>query len=334
MYIARSVCRGKLSDWIHSLIGVPMPTLTDEAKRLYVNAHGQERYDRFTEKNPFTRHGAIPPSVQPKALPPAVHRPRHNAESIFWTMLVALLRAQPQYGAREERASRNVTWIWQKLHDHEIPEEPGNDQDERESILGAGRSFWENCFHLEMRKVARLLFNIKVQVLPEYELWTPAPPEDHLHEAMQRLILQYLVDHRDQDIPLDPSHQRPTQIQPRQSKSRDRGTSTSTQIHATYDSRGTAQRRGRGTGPRSSGQKTSRSKAKASVSQASVVAGSSPGFKNYDEGASGASNVSLVPTVVDPKRKSESYRMRANKRLKGMSGSPMSIEEDDKDDKY
>ncbi len=187
-----------------------MPALTGEAKLLYVQAYGQERYDQFAEKSPFTCHGAIPPSDLPKPLPMFVHRPCHDAESIFWTMFAAILHAQPASGTREPWASKRVADLWKKLHEHEIPDNPADYDDHREDIFHTLALPWARYFHPDLRDVAQLLYDIRCQVAPEYEYWTPRPPDDHLHEALQRLILQYLVDHRDKDISLDPGHLRPT----------------------------------------------------------------------------------------------------------------------------
>ena len=60
-----------------------------------------------------------------------------------------------------------------------------------------------------------MLFEIAEHVHPTYPLMeTPPPHPDHLHEAMQRIILNYLVAHRDNDIPLDPDNLRRTEGPP------------------------------------------------------------------------------------------------------------------------
>lgn len=71
-----------------------------------------------------------------------------------------------------------------------------------------------------MADIAILLGSIAEQVSPEYAYWPVQPPEDHLHEAIQRLILQYLVDHRDSDIALDPDNLRPTQSRAQEMRQR------------------------------------------------------------------------------------------------------------------
>ena len=51
MFIARSVCTGKYSK---AFDAEPMPQLHGEDKDMYIKAHGQERYDRYAEKDPDT----------------------------------------------------------------------------------------------------------------------------------------------------------------------------------------------------------------------------------------------------------------------------------------
>ncbi|RPD61735.1 hypothetical protein L227DRAFT_592819 [Lentinus tigrinus ALCF2SS1-6] len=312
MYIARSVCLGRLQRNMLSLTGVAMPTLTDEAKRLYVKAYGQHRYDQFTDKNPDTFRGGKPPKRWPNPLPPFVHRPCHDAESIFWTMLAALLRVQPKSAALEPYAHPLVAELWATLYAHKIPDKPQFYRDNRNALLMTVDEDWVDYFFPEMRDVALLLFDISRHIAPEYELWTPKPPDDHLHEAMQRLILQYLVDHRDQPIPLDPDNLRPTgtEARPFEDKNKTEDTVMSTQD----PDNGTC---GTGSGP--SAQKTSSSKAKRTRTSSSK----SPVVRHTGERTS-ATSKSATLIVVDPKRKRASTTSpggRRSKRIKAMSDS-------------
>ena len=49
----------------------------------------------------------------------------------------------------------------------------------------------------------KLMWKLAVQIAPEYALLSPDIAPDHLHEAVRRLLLQAIVDMKD-DIPLDP----------------------------------------------------------------------------------------------------------------------------------
>ncbi|KAI0767465.1 hypothetical protein C8Q74DRAFT_1280565, partial [Fomes fomentarius] len=155
MYIARSVCAGQVLNDKYAMLGARMPILKGKALELYLKAHGRERYDLYDEKSDETCHGVLPPNRDPdeNTYPKFSHRPEHEAESVFWTSLSALLRVQPTASKREKYANEAVTKVWGLLHGHSIP------------------------------------------VSCEYALYTGDLEIDHLHEAMQRLILQYLVDH-------------------------------------------------------------------------------------------------------------------------------------------
>ena len=302
-----------------------MPTLTGEAKDLYVKAYGQDRYDRFTDKDTF--HGGKPPARQPKTLPTFVHRPAHDAESIYWTMVAALLRVHPKSAEREQFASEMVAMTWDTLHGHKIPVQPLLYRDHRNVIFTFGENVWQTHFFPEMSDVATLLHDISRQLAPEYEFWSPRPPEDHLHEAMQRLILQYLVEHRDQPIPLDPDYQRPTEAQTPEDKGKTKDTFTSTQNRGTSGSRGT-----RNEAPATSGSRTrnaSKKEPQTSSSKAPVVAGSSTSSRRSDDRSSMVSTSSTL-TEADPKRKSTSQGGRRSKRLKAKQGS-LTIDEEDED---
>ncbi len=304
-----------------------MPTLTGEAQRLYVKAYGQSRYDRFTDKIPHTFHGGSPPDERPNPAPSFVHRPCHDAESIFWTMLDALLAAQPECADPEPHASMLVAELWQNLHEHFIPVQCNSYRDKRDAILMMGDTQWEEHFYPEMRDVAYLLFRISRQIAPEYEYWTPRPPDDHLHEAVQRLILQYLVDHHDKDIPLLPGRSRPTQPE------KNRGDESTPNTTRATSSKGPGTRHGRrGTGSRSSAQRPSKSQpaktSRNSGSKAPFVAGPSTGSRRTGSRIS-ATSKPQEPVVVDPKRKSGSHGGRSSKRLKGIMGSSVSINEED-----
>ncbi len=211
-YIARSVCVGQVLDDEYAMKGARMPMLKGKALELYLKAHGQECYDLYSEKSDKTCHGALPPNPEPEenTYPKFFHRPEHDAESTFWTSLSALLRVQPIASKREKYANEAVATAWEQLHGHRIPNNPTLDSEKRHSIFVKNKGGWQRLFTDEMQDVAMLMHGLSRQVSCEYALYTGNLEIDHLHEAMQRLILQYLVDHQDQPIPLDPEARRPT----------------------------------------------------------------------------------------------------------------------------
>ncbi|EJF55398.1 hypothetical protein DICSQDRAFT_175969 [Dichomitus squalens LYAD-421 SS1] len=210
-----------------------MPRLTGDALYLYTSAYGQERYDRYNdEPGSPTCHGGLPPSPDPDdfdetRLPPFFHRPEHDVESVYWTMVYALLRVQPAGAPRELDLSAASASVWKTLLSHYIPGEEYDQSDEkRHEVMSRVKQQWLDLFGATMQDVALLLWRITQHVRAEYALWKWEGnfQPDHLHEAVQRLILQYLIDHRDNPIQLDPDHLRPTH--PRSTNQGDTPTAT------------------------------------------------------------------------------------------------------------
>ena len=218
MYISRAVSAGAVWNGIAAM-WVPMPQLSAEARRLYEKLHGSERYDAFQESE-GTIHGGTPPSnLGPLNVPesePFYHKPEYDAESVFWSALSAILRVQPVDGEETALSAMSLADAWLRFGRHNIDPERiamRRTMDEREYVfLGFCRpSYYCSLLQPCMEKVGTLLCDLAQQVAPSYSLMDKPPPRaDHLHEAMQRLILNYLVDNRDKDIPLDPNRMRST----------------------------------------------------------------------------------------------------------------------------
>ena len=201
-------------------MGFPMPELHGEALELYRQAHPERLYKYRDHEN--TSHGGRSPSARGIALdeidegsvptPHYFHRAEYDVESVYWSMVCTLLRAHPRDAPKEKYACDDVEKVWAKLLSHQIPMLPAG-EDERTAILTKRNIAWRALFFQEMHDVARLLHQISRHIASEYALfdWDEGKyHEDHLHEAVQRLILDYLVSHRNNPIPLDPDHLRPT----------------------------------------------------------------------------------------------------------------------------
>ncbi|KAI0634265.1 hypothetical protein C8Q77DRAFT_1056439 [Trametes polyzona] len=217
VYIARAVAARSVPEASYAtsstaFINATMPLLSDEAKRLYVQMYGEDRYNRYNDVEP-TCHGGTPPANarilrgRPRVPVQFYHRWEYDAESVFWTMYSVLLRVLPE-GIKDEDEATHTALVehWAKLNDHTIPGDASSmKSDSRVELLDRYDDQFIAPFLPVMHDVGYLLFDIALQVTPSYALMNPLPPyEDHLHEAMQRLILEYLVAHRDRDIPLKP----------------------------------------------------------------------------------------------------------------------------------
>ena len=199
-----------------------MPQLQGKALELYQQAYGKDHYLRYNDSG-STTHGGLSPQacgydddddIDRTKIPAFRHRPEHDIESIDWSMVVVLLRVCPAT-KREYFAPTANEQVWDWLNSHEIKENvPASAWDKRHPIVEGNLEFWEDLFFPEMRDVARLMFEISKHVRSEYALWEwkdGAYLEDHLHEAIQRLIFRYLYDHRHESdcIPLLVTELRP-----------------------------------------------------------------------------------------------------------------------------
>ena len=322
MYIARGVCLGVVSiDGLYRL-AVRMPELSDEARTLYVRAHGEARYERYNDSG-GTRHGALPPDMDEEFNPPPpfFHRPEHDVESVYWSMVSALLRVHPKGVDRETHADTNMIQTWNLLLSHEIPDKGSTSTDPRQMIVSKTQDPWRGLFFDEMKDVGTLLWQISRHIAPEYALWGDGLQPDHLHEAVQRLILKFLVEHKD-PIELEPDYLRPI----RAAATQDSKQQPSQRISTMATGTGTVSREKRTT------------RASARSSQTRVDAESRTGSRSkrksvdIDVAQSASSSGTRVsgssrPIVVDPKRKGSGQTGRSSKRLRDNLGLPQSIEE-------
>ena len=319
MYIARSVCRGKvLTNDMYRTIP-RMPQLSDNACALYIGAHGKGRYERYNDTK-ATPHGAEPPDLDERFKTPPVfrHRPEHDVESIYWSMVSALLHVRPMDVEGEPEMPKVFVDAWGDLLSHRIPEAGEGYSDPRGNFLSKEWEDWPQLFLGSMKDLGPLLFDISRQIRAEYALCGDGLLPDHLHEAVQRLILQYLVDH--DDIPLNPHNLRTIPLPEMRTV-----TQLSRQVTNLGSCTGSSAKRvTRGSTSGASGNKGtgSATKRKSAMQHAT----DSDGNAGLSTSRARAPAV-LDAIVVDPKRKTCSRTGRTSKRLRNNSGLPQSIDE-------
>ncbi|KAI0772818.1 hypothetical protein BD413DRAFT_473514 [Trametes elegans] len=214
MYIARAVSAGEV---YHCSVGAArytqMPLLSERARALYVKLHGEDRYSKYNDDSGAERfHGGVPRTGDEEELEkiaegiPFYHRWEYDAESVFWSMYSILLRVLPAGHVDDnKRIVSSLKNAWKTLEDHCIPSTRDSYFVDMRFLVARRRAAFLAPFPPSMQDVAALLFEIFRHVRPSYALMsTPPPFEDHLHEAMQRLILDYLVEHEDNPVPLTP----------------------------------------------------------------------------------------------------------------------------------
>ena len=221
MFTARSVGAGSLFVSSASITAVGMPELTGDALDRYNAVHGPARYEKYPPETigGTKQHGFTPPSLidhtEFQSDIQYVHRPEHDVESIFWTMLYVLLLVKPKDSEPAKYASPAFGRIWGPLSSPSINSPDSGEDDCRNVIFERHISTWMDAFDGSMRDVGKMLCRIAGQIKTEWALWEgSANAPDHLHEAVQRIILQYLVDHWDDDVVLLPDQMRPTKERP------------------------------------------------------------------------------------------------------------------------
>ncbi|KAI0076336.1 hypothetical protein K474DRAFT_1675708 [Panus rudis PR-1116 ss-1] len=248
-YISRAVAQQGLLTTETAKTYAKMPVLAGKAFAVYVIAYGEETYERHND-GLDTFHGSHLPEDAPrsndtlvnppkqgppkdrKALllwadqqdaagtalteppeasvtsKPFCHRMDHDAESMFWVLFRCLLCAQPRDVPVEEDTNSN-TDAWQLFTRHTISKKPG---DSRAVIMGWTEDEFRAALHPKLAHVASLLRKLVLQVRPEYGYLDPPPPQEHLHEAMRRLLLEAIV-HIQHDsnlnVALDPDRKCP-----------------------------------------------------------------------------------------------------------------------------
>ncbi|KAL0957645.1 hypothetical protein HGRIS_001427 [Hohenbuehelia grisea] len=167
------------------------------------------------------------------------HRARYDAESVYWVIVTFLVRARPsprklttdpdrgilaeneqeQLLIQEDHAVDNVEPLqnlWKAFAQHRILETTEAlahyEKDFRATVFDQGPQAWKSVLHAELANLAPMLRELSVQVEPEYIYLQPdldTNYKDHLHEAMQRILLKYILPMWDTDgIPLFKSIQR------------------------------------------------------------------------------------------------------------------------------
>ncbi len=142
------------------------------------------------------------------------HHPRHDAESVFWCMVVFLLIAVP-LGSPEEVIPKDpadfpLFCAWRHIANHQVG--PSQDICDSRAGLLAGGKLWVQWLHPDLAHAGPLLAALAAQVSPEWGVLDPQPRALHLHEAMQRIMLEhlYLWKEKKLDVKFDAGRVRPT----------------------------------------------------------------------------------------------------------------------------
>ncbi|KAJ8688874.1 hypothetical protein PTI98_012952 [Pleurotus ostreatus] len=197
-FIARSPAAGRLL--VTNLAFRRMPQLAGDLAAKYRTAHSNDPSGlRKLVDARSTKHGGVYDAdhveetyeATPELIATAfAHHPRHDAESVFWCMVVFLLVAVP-LGSPDEAIPDDaddfaLVCAWRHIADHQAgPSQDIYICDSRAGLLAAGE-LWNEWLHCipELAHAGPLLAALASQVSPEWAIpsWTrrgaaaPAPP--------------------------------------------------------------------------------------------------------------------------------------------------------------
>ncbi|EJD52420.1 hypothetical protein AURDEDRAFT_111131 [Auricularia subglabra TFB-10046 SS5] len=118
-----------------------------------------------------------------------VHKPRHDAESIYWVLLWSLARAQPRNAPREPEATRlqNLTKFANCLLEHKV----GDESARLEYIRSLGSL--RNLLHADLAAYEDLLIAMASYLAIPWHIY-PQVKDNHVHMAFRRMLLGFLLD--------------------------------------------------------------------------------------------------------------------------------------------
>ena len=139
-YVARSVAAGTFDISVTSLFSAQMTILQGEVKQRYEERHADNpRYELYNDTG-GTSHGGTSAMEQGygiddtlKDMPTFFHRPEHDVESIYWSMVSVLLRVRPTTFPKSEYAEGILEDAFAALDTHQIYDDVGRN-DTRQSI--------------------------------------------------------------------------------------------------------------------------------------------------------------------------------------------------------
>ncbi|KAK0488788.1 hypothetical protein IW261DRAFT_372466 [Armillaria novae-zelandiae] len=182
MFIARAVEAGQLQT---SMNFSPMPLISDASVAEKYSKSYQGEVMRTFHGEGEIYHGsrvnmlkwmARRDEVQLKAW--FYQLPRHDVESVGWCIIAFLLRAQPKEFGSIEDSLKELHNAWELLSG------PA-----RLALFTWPQQQWERALHPKLEFLGGFLLGLGE---PEYSFLDPPPPEDHLHEAFQRPLLNQI----------------------------------------------------------------------------------------------------------------------------------------------
>jgi hypothetical protein len=179
-----------------------MPILgsDSEAYRAYETIRGSETHASYMLDIELETR----PKGSASSYPATIHSAHHDAESVYWVLVDFLICALPAKEIGEDSNHDNFSDLYLDMFGNII----GREHDRRDYGISKLSEIAENYLHPGLKDIAPFLINISNVVQPEYAWLKKKPSEDHLHEAMQRLLLEEIFRMRNDPIPLNVQRRR------------------------------------------------------------------------------------------------------------------------------
>ncbi|KZV94111.1 hypothetical protein EXIGLDRAFT_835198 [Exidia glandulosa HHB12029] len=177
--------------------------LRGNAYDCYVRTFGEERYNAVSAMH----QGRELLDLMEMPAERARFNPRHDAESCFWVIVHFMCTALPL--GSDPAADAHLQYgkeLCHLLESHTL----GLFSDSRDSPLSISPAAWAYPLHESLAPFSTLLCSLAMVVRPIYEFCEPPLHPYHLHEAMQRILLQEICRLLDTqgDVALDTSRRR------------------------------------------------------------------------------------------------------------------------------
>ncbi|KAG9223410.1 hypothetical protein CCMSSC00406_0007597 [Pleurotus cornucopiae] len=183
-----------MSSLLSDFAVVPMPNFKSDISGKYQQAYRDDTSDlkALSDSNGTTHGSRLSRKLKAdyeadpsRRFDDFEHHPRHDADSVYWCIVVFVLLAKFLHSDIVEE-NHGLRDIWLSIAEHEI----GKTDDKLSSVITLNK--WDKWLHKDLGFVFKLMVPLTRQFRPEWALLSPTPDPLHLHEAMQRLILEHV----------------------------------------------------------------------------------------------------------------------------------------------
>lgn len=160
-----------------------MPELHGTALDLYRSTYPDRQYER--DNLLWLEH----PALKVASEVPFEPRLFHNAESVFWVIIWVLIHSSGP--SKEATCPQYLGWAIDIMANHFPQSAPA---DTRNNLILKSSRLWKTILHPDLHFLDKMLCQMGIYVHPEWAHREGlALYEEHVHEALMRLLLMEIV---------------------------------------------------------------------------------------------------------------------------------------------